>query len=48
MEILRGNIHFLQKELLAKNNILKSLIETQTVTLEAITNLKEKELPNVT
>ena len=37
----------------AKNNLIKSLMETQTVALEAITNLKEKpqdqrELSNVT
>ena len=31
-----------------KNKILKSLMETHTVALEAITDLKEKELPNVT
>ena len=53
MEILQGNIRFLQKELLAKNDLIKSLMETQTVALEAITNLKEKpqvqrELSNVT
>ena len=42
MEILQENICFLQKELLAKNNLIKSLMETQTVALEAITNLKEK------
>ena len=53
IEILEENIRFLQKELLAKNNLIKSLMETQTVALEAITNLKEKpqdqrELSNVT
>ena len=53
IEILQQNIHFLQKELLAKNDLIKSLMETQTVALEAITNLKEKtqderELSNVT
>ena len=53
IEILQQNIRFLQKELLAKNDLIKSLMETQTVALEAITNLKEKpqdqrELSNVT
>ena len=53
MEILQENISFLQEEVLAKNNIIKSLMETQTVALKAITNLKEKlqdqhELPNIT
>ena len=42
IETLQENICFLQKELLAKNNLIKSLTETQTVALEAITNLKEK------
>ena len=42
IEILEENIRFLQKELLAKNNLIKSLTEAQTVALEAITNLKEK------
>ena len=42
IEILQENIRFLQKELLAKNNLIKSLMETQTVALEAITSLKEK------
>ena len=41
-EILQENIRFLQNELLAKNDLIKSLMETQTVALEAITNLKEK------
>ena len=53
IEILQENIRFLQKELLAKNELIKSLMETQTVALEAITNLKQKpqaqrELSNVT
>ena len=53
IEILQENIHFLQKELLAKNDLIKSLMETQTIALEAITNLEEKpqdqrELLNVT
>ena len=50
IEILQQNIRFLQKELLAKNDLIKSLMETQTVALEAITNLKAKpqELSDVT
>ena len=53
IKILQENIRFLQKELLAKNDLIKSLKETQTVVLEAITNLKQKaqdqpELPNIT
>ena len=53
MEILQGNIRFLQKELLAENDLIKSLIEIQTVALVAINKLKEKpqdqqELRNVT
>ena len=53
IEILQENIRFLQKELLAKNDLIKSLMETQTVALEAITNLKGKpqaqqELSNIT
>ena len=42
IEILQQNIRFLQKELLAKNDLIKSLMETQAVALEAITNLKQK------
>ena len=42
MEILQENIRFLQRELLAKNDLIKSLMETQTIALDAITNLKEK------
>ena len=42
IEILKENIHFLQKELSAKNDLIKSLMETQTVVLESISNLKEK------
>ena len=52
-EILQENIRFLQKELLAKNDLIKSLRQTQTVALMAITNLIEKsqaqqELSNIT
>ena len=53
IEILQENICVLQKELLANNDIIKSLMETQTVALEAITNLRgkpqdQRELSNVT
>ena len=54
MEIPQESISFVQEEVfLAKNNIIKSMMETQTVALKAITNLKEKpqdqhELPNIT
>ena len=52
IEILQENIRFLQ-ELLPKNDLIKSLMETQIVALEATTNLKEKpqaqqELSNIT
>ena len=40
IEVLHENICFLQKELLAKDDLIKSLMETQTVALEAITNFK--------
>ena len=42
IEILQENVRFLQKKLLAKNDLIKSLMETQAVALEAITNLKQK------
>ena len=42
IEILQENVRFLQKQLLAKNDLIKSLMETQAVALEAVTNLKEK------
>ena len=53
IDILQENICFLQKELLAKNDLTKSMLETQTVALEAITNLKKtpqdrRELSNIT
>ena len=53
MELLQENTCFLQKELLAKNDIIKSMIETQKVGLETFVNLDEKpqdqqELANVT
>ena len=46
IEILLENTRFLQKELLAKNDLIKSLMETQTVALEGITNLKENRKLN--
>ena len=53
IEILHESICFLQKELLSKNDLIKSLMETQTAALEAMTNLTEKpqdqqKLSNVT
>ena len=53
IEFRQENIRFLQKELLAKDDLIKSLMETPTVALEAITNLKgklqdQRELSNVT
>ena len=42
MELLQENTCFLQKELLAKNDIIKSMIETQKVGLETVVNLDEK------
>ena len=36
IEFLQEDIRFLQKELLTKNDIIKPLVETETVTLEAI------------
>ena len=53
IEILQENIRFLQKELLAKNDLTKYLMETQIVALEAVTNFKKdpqdrKELSDVT
>ena len=39
IEILQENIRFLQKELLAKNDLIKPLMETQSADFEAITNL---------
>ena len=52
IKVLQKNIPFPQKELLTKNDLIKSLIETQAVALEAIINLKEKpqarqELSNI-
>ena len=37
-ENLKGNLSFLQKELLAKNKFMKSLLETQTATLNSLSN----------
>ena len=42
MELFQENNCFLQKELLTKNDIIKSMMETQTVALEAVVNLDEK------
>ena len=39
IEILQENIRFLQKELLAKNDLIKPLMETRSAAFEAITNL---------
>ena len=39
IEILQENIRFLQKELLAQNDLIKHLMETQSAAFEAITNL---------
>ena len=54
MEVISSRKYLnLQKELLTKNDLIKSLLETQAVALEVISNVKEKpkdqqELPNVT
>ena len=51
IEFRQENICFLHKGLLAKNDLIKSLMETLTVAIEAITNLQEKpqdQLSNVT
>ena len=42
METLHEIICFLQKELLAKNDLLKFPMKTWTLVLKAITNVKEK------
>ena len=39
IKILQENIRFLQKELLAKNDLIKPLMETRSAAFEAITNL---------
>ena len=46
IEILQENIRFLPKELLAKNGLIKSLMETQTVALEAMATLKKNRKIN--
>ena len=35
---MKGNLSFLQKELLAKNEFIKSLLETQTAILNSLSN----------
>ena len=39
-KIFRQNMTFLQNELLTKNEIIKSLTETQTTNLEALSSFK--------
>ena len=39
-ENLKENLSFLQKELLAKDEFIKSLLETQTAILNSLSNLK--------
>ena len=46
LESLQDNISFLQKELLMKNEIIKSLTETQTVVLGTISTLQRKLTAN--
>ena len=46
IEILQENIRFLPKELLAKNGLIKSLMETETVALEAMATLKKNRKIN--
>ena len=41
-ENLKENLSFLQKELLAKDEFIKSLLETQTAILNSLSNLKSK------
>ena len=41
-ENLKENLIFLQKELLAKDEFIKSLLETQTAILNSLSNLKSK------
>ena len=42
LEILQENINFLQKELTSKNEIIKTLIKTQTSILESVSYQKQK------
>ena len=44
IEILQENIRFLQKELLAKNDLIKPLMENQAVALEAMTKKKNRKI----
>ena len=41
-ENMKGNLSFLQKELLAKNEFIKSLLETQSAILNALSNSTSK------
>ena len=45
-EILQENISFLQKELTSKDEITKTLIETQTSILESVSHQKSKKESN--
>ena len=46
LESLQDNISFLQKELLMKNEIIKSLTETQSVVLDTISTLQRMLIAN--
>ena len=46
LEILQENITFLQKELPSKDEIIKTLIETQTSILESVSYQKSKNESN--
>ena len=44
--IVKDNLLFLQKELLSKDDIIKSLVETQTAILDSISNTaSDKQIP---
>ena len=46
--IVEDNLLFLQKELLSKNNIIKSLVETQTEILDSISSTtSDKQTPMI-
>ena len=47
LEILQKNISFLRKELTSKDDIIKTLIETQTPILESVSYQKSKNESNV-
>ena len=44
IEILQENIRFLQKELLAKNGLIKPLMENQAIALDAMTKKKNHKI----